>query len=118
MSYLEPPRHGGGGDDPHIPFLHFRFLYMKYCRYLSLIGVIGMTVMTIQSIITNQHSEDVFGIPLTDEIAPVYLSILLVLMLSCFYYIYTRPIARMYKLLKYAHFSYCKCDKTKWWNKS
>lgn len=121
MSFLEPPKHGHGGE-PDKKKLHRAFLYLKFTRWVMAIiagyAFIDTVTSTIILMTTDIEIELMMwgSIPVNND-SIIYGNVIVVIIMA-FVFLYVGLLfARVYKRVKYAHLAYCRCDRKRWYNR-
>lgn len=121
MSYLEPPKHGGGGE-PDKKRLHRVFLYIKFTRwFIAIVAMYAFSDTIVSSIALSMITEPIDvkiwdTIPITNDTMFYGNIVVAMIMVIIFVYVAKR-FSIIYKRVKHAHLAYCDCNRKRWYNR-
>ena len=120
MSYLEPPKHGGGGGEPDKKKLHRIFLYFKFSRIVMIAcAVFFVSNWAYSGLIVKDYVEEpkmFYVVPVDDNTVYNFFLVSTVMHIIAFTYI-MHIYNQRFKRAKYMHLAYCTCDRKRWYNR-
>lgn len=120
MSQLDPPKHGNGNSPDKLKKLHKAYLYFKFVRpvIIFLSGVMTFSIFYEGILLQNYVAKPMMlgFIPVSHDIVfASFIISIIVWILGSIYIV--RFLHKKFRIIRYAHISFCKCDRKRWYNK-